>query len=278
MKRTKTTIAAAATLAMLGCSPAQQGQTSPAGQDTTAVATDTIAYETVTLPSGASLLVFPSQQGKASKATVILPGGGYCFLASGHEGRDVAEWMCRDNQTAFVLLYRFPQTDPSVPNTDAREAIEYARAHAKELGQYTKVGIMGSSAGGHLASTVATHTDLVDFQVLLYPVISMKPGLTHQGSHDFLLGQNPGEEAETLYSNEKQVSRKTPRAFIALSLDDDIVPAVPNGVAYAEALARDSVPTTLVCYPRGGHGWGFSNDFEFAQQWKAELKKFLDEE
>lgn len=267
-------IAAIAAAALSSCTPAQQNPC----PDAPKASTDTIAYQTVGLPSGATLLVFPCQQEKATKATVILPGGGYCFLASGHEGRDVADWMCRDGQTAFVLLYRFPQTDPGIPNTDAREAIEYARAHANELGNYAKVGIMGSSAGGHLASTVATHTDLVDFQILLYPVISMKPGLTHQGSHDFLLGQEPGEEAETLYSNEKQVTPKTPRAFIALSLDDDIVPAVPNGLAYAEALARDSVTTTLVCYPRGGHGWGFSDDFEFAQQWKAELKKFLSEE
>lgn len=266
---------AAVSLAMAAC-------TTTLPQDTATKAdapatTDTIAYRKVNLPSGGKLLVFPCQQDTARSATVILPGGGYCFLAEGHEGRDVADWMCRDGQTAFVLLYRFPQTNPAVPNTDAREAMEYARSHADSLGHYAKVGIMGSSAGGHLASTVATHTNLADFQILLYPVISMNPTLTHMGSHDFLLGQNPGKEAEELYSNDLQVTDKTPRAFIALSLDDDIVPALPNGVAYAEALARHSVPTTLLCYPRGGHGWGFNDTFEFAEQWKAELRKFLKE-
>ena len=260
-------------LSLVGCTP-----NAPTQQPSTQLAQDTITYQTVDLPSGSKLLVFPTQSDTARLATVILPGGGYCFLAEGHEGRDIASWMCRDNQTAFVLLYRFPQTDPSVPNTDVAEAFQYARAHADSLGHYSKVGIMGSSAGGHLASTVATHTDLPDFQILLYPVISMKPGRTHQGSHDFLLGTEPSAALEELYSNDKQVTRQTPPAFIALSLDDDIVPAVPNGLAYAAALATDSVPTTLVCYPRGGHGWGFNDSFEFAAQWKAELGKFLSEQ
>ena len=171
---------AAVSLAMAAC-------TTTLPQDTATKAdapatTDTIAYRKVNLPSGGKLLVFPCQQDTARSATVILPGGGYCFLAEGHEGRDVADWMCRDGQTAFVLLYRFPQTNPAVPNTDAREAMEYARSHADSLGHYAKVGIMGSSAGGHLASTVATHTNLADFQILLYPVISMNPTLTHMTS------------------------------------------------------------------------------------------------
>ncbi len=276
MKYTLHLLAAASLAVSLStsCSPAKtDAQPSSSSQ-----AQDTIAYQTVTLPSGARLLVFPTQNDTANLATIILPGGGYCFLAEGHEGRDIATWMCRDSKTAFVLLYRFPQTNPDVPNTDVREAFDYARANAANLGGYKKIGIMGSSAGGHLASTVATHTDLPDFQILLYPVITMQPGLTHQGSHDFLLGTNPGAEKEALYSNEKQVTKKTPPAFITLSLDDDIVPAVPNGLAYAAALAQDSVPTTLVCYPTGGHGWGFNDDFQYAPLWKAELHKFLSEQ
>lgn len=265
----------AAVAALVACAPSASG----GGEADGAVRSgDTVACSTVALPSGGKLLVFPCQQGKARSATIILPGGGYCFLAEGHEGRDVADWMCRDGQTAFVLLYRFPQTDPSVPNTDAREAFDYARAHAAELGGYERVGVMGSSAGGHLASTVATHTGMADFQILLYPVISMDPALTHVGSHDFLLGPDPGKDKEELYSNDLRVTPRSPRAFIALSLDDDVVPPLPNGMAYAEALARNGVPVTLVAYPRGGHGWGFSDSFEFAPLWKAELKKFLAEE
>ncbi len=240
------------------------------------VTPDTSAYTTTTLPHGAELLTYKAQQNDTTgKAVIIFPGGGYTHLAKEHEGKDVAAWMSANGVTAFVLFYNMPQGDVSVPNTDAREAFEYARANAASLGGYTKVGVMGSSAGGHLASTVATHTDLADFQILLYPVITMDTATTHRGSHDFLLGQNATAEAEALYSNEKQVTRQTPEAFIALSLDDNVVPAIPNGLAYATALATDSVSTTLVCYPRGGHGWGWRSNFEFAEQWKAELAKFL---
>lgn len=240
------------------------------------VTPDTSAYTTTTLPHGAELLTYKAQQPDTTgKAVIIFPGGGYTHLAKEHEGKDVAAWMSANGVTAFVLFYNMPQGDASVPNTDAREAFEYARANAANLGGYTKVGVMGSSAGGHLASTVATHTDLADFQILLYPVITMDTATTHRGSHDNLLGLNATAEAEASYSNEKQVTRQTPEAFIALSLDDNVVLAVPNGLAYATALATDSVSTTLVCYPRGGHGWGWRSSFEFAEQWKAELAKFL---
>ena len=241
-----------------------------------AVVPDTSAYSSVVLPSGAELLVFKAQRPDTTgKAVVIFPGGGYCHLAKEHEGKDIAAWMSANGVTSFVLNYRFPQGDPSVPNTDAREAFEYARGHADELGRYDRVGVMGSSAGGHLASTVATHTELANFQILLYPVVTMDTLTTHRGSHDFLLGQNPSAEAEALYSNEERVSKSTPPAFIALSLDDDVVPPIPNGVAYAESLTRHGVPVTMVCYPRGGHGWGWRNTFEFSSEWKAELSKFL---
>ena len=237
---------------------------------------DTAAYKQVTLPSGGELLIYNAQQpDTVGKAVVVLPGGGYCHLAKEHEGKDVAAWMSANGITAFVLYYQFPQGNPATPNTDAAEAMAYAREHAAELGNYTKVGIMGSSAGGHLASTVATHTKLADFQILLYPVITMDTTTTHRGSHDFLLGQDATPEAELLYSNEKQVTPETPEAFIALSLDDDVVPALPNGVAYASALTQQGVPATLICYPRGGHGWGWRPSFEFASEWKAELAKFL---
>lgn len=237
---------------------------------------DTAAYNKVTLPSGAELLVYGArQQDSVSKAVVIFPGGGYCHLAKEHEGKDVAAWMSANGVTAFVLFYNFPNGNPAIPNDDAKAAFDYARQHSSELGGYTKVGVMGSSAGGHLASTVATHTSLADFQILLYPVVTMDTATTHRGSHDFLLGPAPSAEDELKYSNEKQVTAETPEAFIALSLDDDVVPALPNGVAYADALVKNGVATTLICYPRGGHGWGWRPTFEFEQEWKAELSKFL---
>ena len=234
-----------------------------------------VAPEVVSLPSGAKLLLFPAQQ--ADRAVVVCPGGGYTKLATEHEGTQAAAWLNSNDVAAFVLLYRMPNGNPDVPNTDAREALEYVRAHADNFGGYSEVGIMGSSAGGHLASTVATHTALVDFQILLYPVVTMTPGLTHRGSHDRLLGENASDDLVALYSNEKQVSGKSPRAFIALSLDDRTVPALTNGVAYAEALTRAGVRCTLLCYPVGGHGWGFRDGFSFADEWKAQLLKFLKE-
>ncbi len=229
----------------------------------------------VVLPSGAEMFVYPTAKESAKRAVVILPGGGYVHLAKTHEGSQVAEWMSEGGVTAFVLHYQMPKGNSDVPNTDAREAIEYARAHATELGGYTEVGIMGSSAGGHLASTVATHTDLVDFQILLYPVISMNPAHTHRGSHDNLLGKEASKEREDLFSNEKQVSAKTPRAFVALSLDDKVVPPLTNGLPYVEALTKAGVKATLVCYPTGGHGWGFRDGFTYSKEWKKELAKFL---
>lgn len=254
-----------------GCS-----ESGRSGEPAASAVPDTSAYVSVVLPSGSELLVFGSEvPDTTGKAVVIFPGGGYCFLAKEHEGKDIAAWMSANGVSAFVLNYRFPNGDPSVPNTDAREAFEYAREHSAELGSYTKVGVMGSSAGGHLASTVATHTRLADFQILLYPVVTMDTLTTHRGSHDFLLGRSASSDDEVLFSNEKQVTKETPPAFIALSLDDDIVPPIPNGVAYAEALARQGVPTTLLCYPRGGHGWGWNDSFEFSAQWKTELAKFL---
>lgn len=237
---------------------------------------DTAAYNKVVLPSGAELLVYNARQADTlGKAVVILPGGGYCHLAKEHEGKDVAAWMSAKGITAFVLFYNMPNGDWTVPNNDAKEAFDYARAHASELGGYTKVGVMGSSAGGHLASTVATHTNMADFQILLYPVITMNTANTHRGSHDFLLGTSPSADDELKFSNEKQVTAQTPEAFIALSLDDYVVPALPNGVAYAEALTEKGIPTTLVCFPRGGHGWGWRPTFEFQSEWKGALFKFL---
>ncbi len=230
----------------------------------------------VKLSTGAEMLVYPSHKPNPKRAIVICPGGGYTTLAREHEGTEVAQWAATHGLTAFVLFYRMPHADYRIPQADARKAIEYARQYATTLGGYTEVGIMGSSAGGHLASTIATHSpELVDFQVLLYPVISMIPGLTHQGSHDNLLGTEASEQLTIEYSNDKKVSEQTPRAFIALSLDDKTVPPLPNGVAYAEALTRKSVKTTLLCYPIGGHGWGFRENFAHSSQWKKELELFL---
>ena len=140
---------------------------------------------------------------------------------------------------------------------------------------------MGASAGGHLASTLATHYSSKetrpDFQVLFYPVITMDPTYTHGGSRANLLGEKPSKELQDNYSNELQVTPDTPKAFIMLSSDDGAVP-VANGVNYYMALLKNNVRASLHAYPEGGHGWGYGDGFIYKHQWKEELEKWLREE
>ena len=210
-------------------------------------------------------------------AIVACPGGGYVRLATAHEGHDMASWFNAQGITYAVLKYRMPNTHHDVPLSDALQAIRIMKQHADEW-KFNKVGIMGSSAGGHLASTAATHfteDSRPDFQILFYPVVSMiNP--THQGSKDNLLGKTPSEEMLNLYSNERQVTPQTPPAFIMHSSDDKAVP-VSNSVDYYTALVKNGVPASLHIYPIGGHGWGFRDNFIYHRQWTGELEKWLRE-
>ena len=210
-------------------------------------------------------------------AIVACPGGGYVRLATAHEGHDMAAWFNAQGITYAVLKYRMPNTHHDVPLSDALQAIRIMKQHADEW-KFNKVGIMGSSAGGHLASTAATHfteDSRADFQILFYPVVSMiNP--THQGSKDNLLGKTPSEEMLNLYSNERQVTPQTPPAFIMHSSDDKAVP-VSNSVDYYTALVKNGVSASLHIYPIGGHGWGFRDNFIYKRQWTGELEKWLRE-
>lgn len=209
---------------------------------------------------------------------VILPGGGYSHLAMDHEGYDWAPVFNNLGISVVVLKYRMPHGVKEIPFEDAEEAIRLVRRHAQEWHiDPQRVGIMGSSAGGHLASTIATHAPAdarPDFQILFYPVISMQPGITHQGSHDNLLGLGASEELEKLYSNEQQVSPHTPPAFIVLSDDDHVVPPI-NGVSYYAALNAHHVPAVLHVYPTGDHGWGLRTSFAWHTEMLMELKAWL---
>ena len=229
----------------------------------------------VKLKDGAEMRLYPCSKGTTDKAAIVCPGGGYTTLSKESEGTQIAHWLSENGVSAAVLFYNMPNGKKDVPARDARQAVEYMRKHASELGGFTKLGIVGSSAGGHLASTIATHTDLVDFQILLYPVISMNPSITHRGSHDRLLGENPGKELEDQYSNEKRVTPKTPPALILFSADDKTVPPLTNAMAYADALMRNGVYVSLHCYPKGGHGWGFRDAFPYKAQWQNETLRFL---
>ena len=214
-------------------------------------------------------------------AIIMCPGGGYARLAMNHEGHDMAPWLNTQGITYIVLKYRMPNGHYEVPLSDAEQAIRLVRQHAKEWNiRPDHIGIMGASAGGHLAASLATlyssDETRPDFQILFYPVISMVPGVTHGGSRQNLLGNNPSQELEDKYTLEKQVNAHTPQAFIMLSADDGAVPPA-NGIHYFEALLQHQVPATLHVYPTGGHGWGFRDAFTYKRQWTGELEKWLRE-
>lgn len=216
------------------------------------------------------------------KTIVMCPGGGYTHQATGHEGHDMADWFNSQGITYVVLKYRLPQMNHQIPLADAEQAMRLVRKYSKELGvNPKKVGIAGASAGGHLASTLATHYSSPetrpDFQVLFYPVVSMDADVTHMGSRINLLGEKPSEELVKLYSNELQVTPDTPKAFIMLSSDDGAVPPA-NSINYYNALLSNKVGASLHAYPVGGHGWGFRDKFPYKSQWTQELEKWLREE
>jgi acetyl esterase/lipase len=225
-------------------------------------------------------------------AIVICPGGGYGGLVTEAEGHGIAAWLNRHGITGVVLEYRLPAGRPWVPLLDAQRAIRATRAHASEWGLAPAcIGIMGFSAGGHLASTAGTHfqegdpqaQDLVervscrpDFVLLVYPVITMGD-LTHAGSRTNLLGKEPTPELVELFSNEKQVTDRTPPTFLAHARDDQPVPP-DNSRAFYAALQAHKVPCEYLELPSGGHGLnGYQGPMWDAWQtrsleWLAELK------
>lgn len=228
----------------------------------------------------AELKVFlPNEKISKRRAIIIIPGGGYGFLAFEHEGTDWASFFNAMGIATFVLKYRMPKGNHNVPISDAEEAIKIVRRNANKYNIDPKqIGIMGSSAGGHLASTIATHSTgdaKPDFHILFYPVISMDSGFTHQGSLKNFLGSNPDKDLIKKFSNDLNVSKNTPRVFIALSNDDDVVPP-KNSVNYYMQCNAQGVSASLHIYPIGGHGWGFHSSFAYHLEMLRELKTWLD--
>ena len=226
--------------------------------------------------SEATLTIYPASKPNG-QAIIACPGGGYAGIATTHEGHDMATWFNTQGITYAVLHYRMPYGKHEIPLSDAHQAIRYMRKHASQW-SINQIGIMGSSAGGHLASTAATHfteDTRPDFQILFYPVVTMSD-YTHQGSKDNLLGKNPTDELVRLYSNEMQVNAQTPPAFIMHSSDDTVVP-VANSINYYMNMVRQGVMATMHLYPIGGHGWGYNENFPYKSQWKNELEKWLRE-
>jgi acetyl esterase/lipase len=226
----------------------------------------------VTIPAITAFIV-PKEKATGA-AVMICPGGGYGILAASHEGSDLAKWFNERGISAFVLKYRLPDAKAmthqhEVPLMDAMQGMKLIRRSAKKWNiDPDKVGVMGFSAGGHLAATLSTHYNVgtqasdeakPNFSILLYPVISLLPELAHGGSRDNLLGPDKSEELIKYYSNELQVSAKTPPAFLVHAMDDGAVP-VENSIAYYLALKKFKTPAEMHLYPKGGHGFGLRTE------------------
>ena len=219
--------------------------------------------EGVTEKSNARITVFHPKKPNGT-AMVICPGGGYGTLVKGPEGTGIAKWLNQHGVTGIVLEYRLPKGKAFRPLNDAQRAIRIVRKNANNWKiDPKKVGIIGFSAGGHLASTVATHLDhgkdpiveiscRPDFAILIYPVITMGNS-THQGSRRNLLGKEPTPEMIELFSNEKQVTKDTPPVFLTHAKNDAVVP-VAHSRSFQEALKANGVPSKYLELPSGNHG------------------------
>jgi acetyl esterase/lipase len=211
----------------------------------------------------------------SGEAVVVCPGGAYGGLAINHEGYDIAKSFNENGIAAFVLKYRLPNSKISTkphlsPIQDLQTAIDIVRSRAAEWKiNPNRVGVIGFSAGGHLASTAGTHFDRQyirsksgnlrpDFMILVYPVITSDATFTHSGSMKNLLGENPPAELLKEFSNEKQITKETPPTFLVHSADDNGVP-VKNSIVFAEELAKNNIPFEMHIFPKGGHGYGMKN-------------------
>jgi acetyl esterase/lipase len=241
-----------------------------------------------------TIRVYPAPADKNTGAAVVIcPGGGYYGLSYIGEGTEVAKWLNGLGISAIVLHYRLPddvimKNKSIAPLQDGQEAIRIVRRNAKEWGiDPHKIGIMGFSAGGHLASTVSTHFNekvyepkdstsaRPDFSLLIYPVVSMDSAITHGGSRESLLGKHPTPEMVKHFSNALQITAKTPPAFMIHSLDDGTVP-VENSIEYALAMKKFKIPCELHIYEHGGHGYGLGKrNYGTESSWTKACEKWL---
>lgn len=229
-------------------------------------------------------ICLPPKEKATGVAVLICPGGGYGTLAFNHEGNDIAKWLNDNGIAGIILKYRLPSDlimkDKSIgPLQDAQEAMRTIRRNAVSWNiNPLKIGVIGFSAGGHLASTLSTHFDekvydvkddisaRPDFSILMYPVITMDASFTHMGSRRNLIGENPSEEAVRHFSNELQINEKTPPAFLVHSADDKAVP-IKNSMTYYEGLSKLNIPSELHIFQKGGHGYGLAVNRETQSAW-----------
>jgi acetyl esterase/lipase len=232
----------------------------------------------------------PPAEKAVGTAVVVCPGGGYGALAMDHEGKQIAEFLNKHGVAAFVLKYRIAPYKHPIPLQDAQRAIRTVRAHAKDFGVDPKrVGIMGFSAGGHLASTVATHFDdgkadaedpidrvgsRPDFAILCYPVITLKPPYAHIGSRNNLIGKDADEKLVRSLCNDEQVTEKTPPTFL-FHTDADTGVKPENSVLFYMALKKAKVPAEMHIYEKGPHGVGLAPKDPILSTWGERLVGWL---
>lgn len=233
--------------------------------------------------SEAEMYVFlPSKETNTGAAVVICPGGGYIREAMNHEGYDMARWLSERGVAGIVLKYRLPNGHHQIPSEDAHRAIRIVRKNAVNWGIHpAKIGIAGSSAGGHLASTAGTRFDSgnpsssdplekiscrPDFMLLLYPVVTMKEEFTHAGSRKNLLGEGNDWNLVQQYSNELHVTTENPPTFLVLADDDKTVPP-RNSIEFYTALKINKVPAEMHIFAKGGHGFGMRKNNIPADKW-----------
>jgi acetyl esterase/lipase len=235
-------------------------------------------------------LHLPPKDRATGAAVLICPGGGYSGVCVGHEGEALAKWLNTLGVAAGVVKYRLPNGNHRVPIQDAQRALQIVRSRAAEWGiQEDKVGVMGFSAGGHLASTVGTHFEedytsgegdaaavsrRPDFMILGYPVITMGNDLTHSGSRRNLLGEDPSDDQVSRFSNHLRVTDNTPPTFIVYSDDDDVVPP-KNAMLFYNATNTHGVPAEVHIYDAGGHGYGLAEEGHPAASWPARCEEWM---
>lgn len=249
-------------------------------------------YEKVTDPS---LTVFlPPAEKATGTAVLICPGGGYGVLAFDHEGFAIARWLNSNGIAGIILKYRLPSDlimkDKSVgPLQDAQEAMRIIRRNASrwKINQH-KIGVIGFSAGGHLASTLSTHfaekvyevkdttSARPDFSLLIYPVVTFDSSFTHAGTRQNLIGDKPSEYTVRYFSNELRITRNTPPAFLVHSADDKVVP-VRNSIVYFEGLIRNNIRAEMHIFEKGGHGYGLAINRETESAWPELCLSWLKE-
>lgn len=226
----------------------------------------------------------PSLINATGQAILICPGGGYKRLVYGQEGSDVAKMLNAHGIAGIVLKSRLPDNDSNIdpyksPLLDAKQAIKLVRQNAEKWNiNPDKVGVMGFSAGGHLASTLGTHFDndsRPNFMALIYPVISMQEEITHMGSRKNLIGEDPSDELIDYYSNELQIKTNMPPTFIVHSSDDKLVP-VANSIRFYENLLKKNIAVEMHIYPTGGHGYGLAVGKGYLSSWPERLMDWIE--